>query len=236
MTTRTACFDSGGGARRRRSIRQVWQGRRLDGRARSLAVDLLQPARLQRFPDGRDLGGADHLRNGARHRARRFRRLTALMERGDAFIRPSHVRSNVTAADICANETAPESATTLAFSQPQTSARRPASTRRTLDHLARRSRYDQAHARSVEYNGQIDDQGVGADPFRRLAQSPGCDIQMCVNDRTANAPARALVHRAGFPDPPVLREPFPRWNFLLPTISRAWEAACSTPRRTASIV
>jgi hypothetical protein len=61
------------------------------------------------------------------------------------------------AADICANETAPGSATTLAFSQPRTSARRPARPRRTLDHLARRSRYDQAHARSVENNGQIGD-------------------------------------------------------------------------------
>jgi hypothetical protein len=81
------------------------------------------------------------------------------MERGDAFIRPSHVRSNVTAADKCANETAPGSATTLAFSQPQTSARRPARPRRTLDHLARRSRCDQAHARSVENNGQIGDPG-----------------------------------------------------------------------------
>jgi hypothetical protein len=48
MTTRTACFDSGGGARRRRSVRQVWQGRRLDGSARSVAVDLLglQPTLL----------------------------------------------------------------------------------------------------------------------------------------------------------------------------------------------
>ena len=92
------------------------------------------------------------------------------MERGDAFIRPSHVRSNVTAADICANETAPGSATTLAFSQSQTSARRPARPRRTLDHLAPRSRHDQAqaHARSVESNGRIGDPGLAPILFRGL--------------------------------------------------------------------
>lgn len=182
MTTRTACFDCGGGARRRRSIRQVWQGRRLDGSARSLAVDLLglQPARLQRFPDCRDLVGADHLRNGARHRARRFRRLTALMERGDAFIRPSHVRSNVTAADICP--------TTLRLG-PQ---------RRSLSPTLRRPRVARRGpgarpttwpafplrpgVRSISRKQRPDRRsGAGSDPFRRLAQSPGCDIQMCVN-------------------------------------------------------
>ena len=176
-----------------------------------------------------------HLRNGARHRARRFRRLTALMERGDAFIRPSHVRSNVTAADICP--------TTLRLGPRRRSLspslRRPRVARRGPG--ARSTTWPafplRPGARSISRKQRPDRRsGAGADPFRRLAQSPGCDIQMCVNDRTANAPARALVHRAGFPDPPVLREPFPRWNFLLPTISRAWEAACSTPRRTASIV
>ena len=168
-------------------------------------------------------------------RARRFRRLTALMERGDAFIRPSHVRSNVPLRIY---------APTRLRLGPQ---------RRSLSPSLRRPRVARQGpgARSTTWPGvpvttrRMLDQskttasrrsGAGADPFPRLAHSPGCDIRMCVNDRTANAPARALVHRAGFPDPPVLREPFPRWNFLLPTISRAWEAACSTPRRTESIV
>jgi hypothetical protein len=103
------------------------------------------------------------------------------MERGDAFIRPSHVRSNVTAADICANETAPGSATTLAFSQSQTSARRPARPRRTLDHLARRSRHDQAqaHARSVENNGQIGDPGLAPILFGGLPKALAA-ISECV--------------------------------------------------------
>jgi hypothetical protein len=120
--------DSGGGARRRRSLRRVWQGRRLDGRARSAAVDLLgfQPARLQPFPDGRHLRRADHLRNGARASCSKVsaphgadgerRRLHSAEPRSLERDRCGYMRQR-----DCA-----WSAKTLAFSQPQTSARRPA--------------------------------------------------------------------------------------------------------------
>ena len=154
----------------------------------------------------------------------------------DAFIRPSHVRSNVTAADICANETAPGSATTLAFSQSQTSARRPARPRRTLDDLAGVPRYDQAHARSVENNGQIGDPGLRRSFSEACPKSWLRYPNVCKSLNGQRSGPRPISTWPVSRTPPVLREPFPRWNFLLPTISRAWEAACSTPRRTASIV
>jgi hypothetical protein len=55
----------------------------------------------------------------------------------------------------------------------------PGEARRTLDHLARRSRYDQAHARSVENNGQIGDPGLAPILFGGLPKALAA-ISECV--------------------------------------------------------